>query len=180
MISIAMSLLLLASASATTSRKGVPEVALGLVLLALYVAGNLANTTNLLRFGRGQYLAALHFIETHSKDKKVLVSSSSDLGNGTLVRYYKRYLDRPDDVQYIDQETLKKDYISTSGRSLGAEWLILHLHDLPKPPARVADEYGNGYQLVSIYRFSDLSGSDWMLYHNLNRPTVPPDNPLSR
>ena len=179
MISVAMALLLLASVAATISRKGVAEVVIGLTLLALYMAGNIANTTNLLRFGRGQYLAALRFIETHSKDNKVLVSSSSDLGNGTLVNYYKRYLDRPDDLQYVDQQTLKKDYVRTGGRSPGAEWLILHLHDFMKPPARVADEYGNGYQLVSIYRYSDLSGSDWLLYHNLNRPSVSPDSPLS-
>jgi hypothetical protein len=135
---------------------------------------------NLLRFGRGQYLAALLFIETHSKDKKVLISSSSDLRNGTLVNYYKRYLDRPDDLQYVDQATLQKDYVRANGRSLGAEWLILDLHDFTKPLARLADEHGNGYQLVSLYRYSDLSGSSWLLYHNLNRPLVAPQSPLSQ
>jgi len=41
----------------------------------------------------------------------------------------------------------------------------------------VTDEYGNSYQLVTIYRFSDLSGSNWLLYHNLNRPPVAPQSP---
>ena len=178
MISVATSLLLLSSGYAAILRRGVAGLAIGLALLALYVAGNAANTTNLLRFGRGQYLAALRFMETHSNDKKVLITSSADLGNGMLVNYYKSYLERPEDLQYLDQATLKKDYARTNGFSLGAEWLILHRYDLTKQPARVIDEYGNSYQLVGIYRYSDLSGSHWLLYHNLNRPPVTPHSPL--
>jgi hypothetical protein len=182
MISVAISLLLLSSAYAATLRRGVAGLAIGLALLALYVTGNAANTTNLLRFGRGQYLAALLFMETHSNDKRVLITSTSsaNMGNGMLVNYYKSYLDRPEDLQYVDQATLKKDYARTNGFSSGAEWLILHSNDLTKQPARVTDEYGNGYQLVSIYRGSDLSGSNWLLYHNLNRGLMAPQSPLSR
>jgi hypothetical protein len=180
MISVAISLLLLSSGFAAKLRRGVTELVIGLALLALYVTGNAANTTNLLRFGRGQYLAALLFMETHSNDKKVLITSTADLGNGMLVNYYKSYLKRPEDLQYVDQATLKEDYARTNGFSLGAEWLILHRSDLTKQPARVTDEYGNGYQLVSIYRGSDLSGSNWLLYHNLNRGPMTPQSPLSQ
>jgi len=183
MISGGISLLLLSSGCAAILRRGLAGPAIGLALLALYVTGNIANTTSLLRFGRGQYLAALLFMETHSNDKRVLITSTSsaDLGNGMLVNYYKSYLDRPDDLQYVDPATLKKDYARTNGFSLGAEWLILHCYDLPRqPPPRVTDEYGNSYQLVSIYRSSDLSGSNWLLYHNLNRGPMAPQSPLSR
>ena len=178
-ISVAMSLLLLSSAYAATLRRGFAELAIGLALLALYVTGNATNTVNLLRFGRGQYVAALLFMETHSNDKTVLITSTSsaDLGNGLLVNYYKGYFDRPDDLQYVDQAMLKEDYARTNGFSLGAEWLILHSDDLTIQPPRVTDEYGNSYQLVTIYRFSDLSGSNWLLYHNLNRPPVAPQSP---
>lgn len=175
MINLAMSLLLLASAYAATLRRSVTGLAVGLGLLALYVTGNAAHIANLLRFGRGQYVAALRFMETHSTDKKVLIT---DLGNGMLVKYYKKYLDRPDDLQYVDHATLKAEYARTNGFSLGVEWLIVHLDKLTKQPARVTDQYGNSYQLVSIYRYSDLSGSNWLLYHNLNRPPVAPRNPL--
>ena len=102
------------------------------------------------------------------------------MGNGLLVNYYKRYLHRPEDVQYADQATLKEDYARTNGFSLGAEWLILHSNDLTTQPARVTDDYGNSYQLISIYRGSDLSGSNWLLYHNLNREQMAPQSPLSR
>jgi hypothetical protein len=182
MISVAISLLLLVSAYAATLRRGVTGLAVGLALLALYVTGNAANTTNLLRFGRGQYLAALFFMETHSNDKRVLITSTSsaDMGNGLLVNYYKSYLEAPDDLQYVDPATLKEDYARTNGFSPGAEWLILHSNDLTKQPPRVTDEYGNSYQLVSIYRGSDLSGSNWLLYHNLNRGPMAPQSPLSR
>ena len=170
MISVAMSLLLLAAGWAAIMRRGLAGLLTGLVLLAIFVTGNAVNTVNLLRFGRGQYLAALLFMETHSNDQNVLITSSADLGNGKLVNYYKRYLKRPDSVQYVDQSMLKEDYARTNGLSLGAEWLILHRFDLTKRPAQVTDEYGNSYRLVSIYRYSDLSGSNWLLYHNLNRP----------
>lgn len=172
MISVTIALLLLSSAYAAKLRRGGAKLAIGTVLLALYLIGNAANTVNLLRFGRGQYMAALRFIETHSNDKKVLITSSADLGNGMLVSYYKSYLHRPDHVQYVDQATLKDDYARTNGFSPGAEWLILHRYDLTKQPARVTDEYGNSYQLVRIYQYSDLSGSNWLLYHNANRPPV--------
>jgi len=168
-ISVATSLLLLAAGGVAIMRRGLGGLVTGLVLLAIFVTGNAVNTVNLLRFGRGQYLAALLFMETHSNDKKVLITSSADLGNGMLVNYYKSYLERPEDLQYVDQATLKEDYARTNGFSLGAEWLILHRYDLTKQPARVIDEYGNSYQLVSIYRYSDLSGWNWLLYHNFNR-----------
>jgi hypothetical protein len=179
MIGVAMSLLLFSSVGAATLRRGVAGLAIGLALLAVYVTGNAADTSNLLRFGRGQYLAALRFMETHSNDKRVLVTSL-DLGTKMLVSYHKSYLERPDDLQYVDPATLKEDYARTNGFSLGAEWLILLLEDLTRLPARVTDQYGNSYQLVSIYRGSDLSGSNWLLYHNLNRGLMPPQSPLSR
>jgi len=182
MISVATSLLLLSAAYAATLHRGVAELAVGLAMLALYVTGNAANTSNLLRFGRGQYLAALLFMETHSNDKRVLITSTSsaNLGNGLLVNYYKSYVERPDDLEYVDQATLKKDYARTNGFSLGAEWLILHSYDMTTQPPGVTDEYGNSYQLVSIYRGSDLSGSNWLLYHNLNRGPMAPQSPLSQ
>jgi hypothetical protein len=178
MISVAMSLLLLSSAFAVTFRRGVAGLATVLALLALYVTGNAANTSNLLRFGRGQYLTALRFMQTHSHDKRVLVTSLFDLGTEMLVKYHKSHLERPDDLEYLDPATLKEDYARTNGLSLGAEWLICLVDDLATRPARVTDEYGNSYQLVIIYRGSDLSGSNWLLYHNLNRGSLAPQIPL--
>jgi hypothetical protein len=86
-----------------------------------------------------------------------------------LVDYYKRYLARPDFMRYASGATLNES---------GPDWLILHRFDLTKQPEKVTDIYGNNYKLVSIYRYSDLSGWNWLLYHNLNRPTVSPQTPL--
>jgi hypothetical protein len=74
-----------------------------------------------------------------------------------LVNYYKRYLERADYTQYVERVPS------------GAEWLILHRFELTKPAERVTDIYGNNYKLVSIYRYSDLSGWNWLLYHNLSQ-----------
>src|SRR4029077_7073258 len=173
-ISVAASLLLLSSGYAALLRRGVAGRGIGLTLLAIFVAGNIVNTANLLRFGRGQYLAALHFMETHSNDREVVITSDHDFRNGMLVNYYKRYLEQPDRTRYMDERALHEEYVRTNGSSLGAEWLILHRFDLREQPERVTDTYGNRYQLVNIYRYSDLSGWNWLLYHNVNRPTVAP------
>ena len=88
-----------------------------------------------------------------------------------LVNYYKRYLERPDSMRYTNGPTLKEG---------GADWLILHRFELTRPPDRVTDVYRNTYQLVRIYRYSDLSGWNWLLYHNLNRPLGPVQALLSQ
>jgi hypothetical protein len=54
----------------------------------------------------------------------------------------------------------------------------LHRFDLREQPERVTDHFGNNYQLMTIYRYSDLSGWNWLLYHNLTRPPVTPHRPL--
>jgi hypothetical protein len=167
MISVAVSLVLFSSGYAALLRRGVAGLGIGLTLFAIFVAGNAVNTANLLRFGRGQYLAALRFMEKNSDGREVVVTSDHDFRNAMLVNYYKRYLDRPARTHYVDRAT-------RNGSSPGAEWLILHRFDLREQPERVTDIYGNNYKLVTIYRYSDLSGWNWLLYHNLNRLPVRP------
>ena len=172
MVSVAASLVLLSSGYAALLRRGVAGRGIGLTLLAVFVAGNAVNTVNLLRFGRGQYLAALRFMEKNSGGREVVITSDHDFRNAMLVNYYKRYLERADYTQYVDKATLDEENVRTKGASLGAEWLILHRFDLREQPEGVTDIYGNNYKLVSIYRYSDLSGWNWLLYHNLNRLPV--------
>jgi hypothetical protein len=116
-------------------------------------------------------------METHSNDREVVITSDHDFRNGMLVNYYKRYLEQPDRTRYMDGRALHEEYVRTGGSSLGAEWLILHRFDLREQPERVTDTYGNRYRLVTIYRYSDLSGWNWLLYHNLNRSAAPPHSP---
>jgi Dolichyl-phosphate-mannose-protein mannosyltransferase len=155
MVSVALSLVLLSSGYVALLRRGVAGRGIGLTLLAVFVAGNAINTGTLLRFGRGQYLDALRFMEKDSDGREVVITSDHGFRNGMLVNYYKRYLERPDYTQYVERDPS------------GAEWLILHCFDLTKPAERVTDSYGNSYKLVRIYRYSDLSGWNWLLYRNL-------------
>jgi hypothetical protein len=179
-ISVAVSLVLLSSGYAALLRRGVAGRGIGLTLLAVFVAGNAVNTVNLLRFGRGQYLAALRFMEKNSDGREVVITSDHDFRNGMLVNYYKRYLERPDYIRYLDGPALDAEYVRAKGASLGAEWLILHRFDLREQPERVTDHFGNNYQLMTVYRYSELSGWNWLLYHNLNRLPVTPHSPLSQ
>jgi hypothetical protein len=88
-----------------------------------------------------------------------------------LVNYYKRYLARRDSIRYANKGTLNEG---------GPDWLIFHSFELSGWRDRVTDEYGNAYQLAKIYRYSDNSGWNWLLYHNLNRPALEPQSPLSQ
>jgi hypothetical protein len=168
MISVAATFVLLSSGYAALFRRGMAGLFIGLALLAFSIVGNAVNTVNLLRFGRGQYLAALHFMERHSNSREVVITSDHDFRNRMLVSYYKRYLERSDHIRYMDAAALREEYIRTNGSSLGAEWLILHRFDLREQPERMTDHFGNNYQLMTIYRYSDLSGWNWLLYHNVN------------
>src|SRR5262245_53804686 len=103
MVTVAASLVLLSSGCAALLRRGVVERDIGLALLALFIAGNAVSTGNLLRFGRGQYLAALRFIEKKSGGREVVITSDHDFRNGMLVNYYKRYLARPDSIRYASE-----------------------------------------------------------------------------
>jgi MFS family permease len=168
MISVAVSLVLLSSGCAALLRRGVAGRNMGLTLLAIFIAGNAVSTGKLLRFGRGQYLAALRFIEKTSDGREVVIMSDHDFRNGMLVNYYKRYLTRPDSTRYANEGTLNEG---------GPDWLILHRFELSGWRNRFTDEYGNAYQLVKIYRYSDNSGWNWLLYRNLNRLPVTPRRP---
>jgi len=163
MISVAASLVLFSSGYTALLRRGVAGRGIGLTLLAVFVVGNAFNTGNLLRFGRGQYLAALRFMEKNSGGREVVITSDHDFRNGMLVNFYKRYLEQPDSIRYTNGATFNEG---------GAEWLILHRFDLREHSERVTDHFGNNYQLITIYRYSDLSGWNWLLYHNLNRLPV--------
>jgi hypothetical protein len=180
MMSVALSLMLLASGYAALLGRGLARPVIGLTLLAVFVVGNAVSTVNLLRFGRGQYLAALRFMEKNSDGREVVITSDNDFRNGMLVNYHKRYLERPDHTRYMDGPALREEYVRTNGSSIGPEWLILHRFGLREQPERVTDHFGNNYQLITIYRYSDLSGFDWLLYHNLNRSPVAPHSPLSQ
>jgi hypothetical protein len=178
-ITVAATFVLLSSGFAALLRRTLARLFIGLTLLALFVAGNVVHTINLLRFGRGQYLAALRFMETHSNSREVVITSDHDFRNGMLVSYYKRYLEHPDHVRYVDAAALREEYLRTNGSSSGAEWLILHRFDRREQPERMTDHFGNNYQLMTVYRYSDLSGWNWLLYHNLNRPPGARHTPLS-
>src|SRR5262249_2779698 len=114
MISVAVSLVLLSSGCAALLRRAGARRVIGLTLLAIFVAGNAVNHGNLLRFGRGQYLGALRFIEKNSNGREVVITSDHDFRNAMLVNYYKRYLERPDHTHYLDAQTLKEDYARTN------------------------------------------------------------------
>jgi len=180
-VSVALYLVLVAPALAALLRGGTSSKVFGIALLGLFALGNALRVDELVRFGRGQYLEALRFMEQHSGGRELSLGSDHPLRNPTLVNYYARYLEHPDRVRHVDIRAQAEQFKATGQRSEGPEWMIDHRFDLPADvPHEYQDGCGNRYQLVAVYRYSDLSGWHWLVCHNLNRPSVAPAEPLYR
>jgi hypothetical protein len=171
MVSVVLYLVLVAPALAALIRRGASGRVLGCVVLALFIAGNALHVATLVRYGRGQYLAALRFMERESGGRELTVGSDHPLRNPTLVKYYARYLEHPERVRNVDVFSRSEELRAMGG----PEWMIEHRFELPASIRKIP-----GYQLVSVYRYSDLSGWHWLLWHNQNRPSVAPAEPLYR
>ena len=107
-----------------------------------------------------------------------LITSDHDFRNGMLVNYYKRYLERPDYIRYMDGPALRRGIRPREGSVIRSGVVnFASFRPQENSLSDVTDIYGNNYQLMTIYRYSDLSGWNWLLYHNLNRPPVTPHSP---
>lgn len=134
--------------------------ALGLAVLT----GNGLAMRDFLRDGRGHYLEALRWMAERSpQGEKIRLISDHPFRNGTLVRFYARYLPgtRFEHISHTDM----------GGRP--APWALIHQvedDEYAAPPREIAVE-PHGYRLVRTFAKSGLSGFRWHLY----ALTPPPD-----
>lgn len=132
-----------------------------LLLLAGFVACNLAPIVKLIRQGRGEYSAAVHWMAAHTVNPAVTVASDHDWRNGLLISFYagrdsQTYSASGKDLMYIPRELYSAQ---------GTEWYMLHSFsgDAPHPDS-FTDPYGNKYELVQVFPAGSISGWTWWLY----------------
>jgi hypothetical protein len=140
--------------------------AMYLLLLAAILIGNTIQTTRFLKYGRGGYEEAVRYMVEHTADHRILIGSDHDFRNKTLLGFYFARAGDEERAGYYDYGTWPPE---------GPEWVVLHNASQSYVPAEsFNDEAGNTYELVCVFRYAGLSGFNWALYHNTNRPTKVP------
>jgi hypothetical protein len=127
-------------------------------LVASLMLGNGIQTFSLVATGRGQYAAAIQFMDQHSTETSRTISSDYDFRNRTLVEYYTRRgaIARP--LKYVSQEHIPP---------AGTGWFLNHSQESNYQPAsQIIDQHGNQYRLCQVYRCWGLSGWHWAVYRN--------------
>ena len=136
------------------------------VLLGGLLAGNDALTVRLLRDGRGQYQAALHYIAERSPPGTITVSSDSDFRNFAVMDYYAKAVGPGHTLRYFASNQLPPE---------GPQWIFVHRLDettpVPGPELNVAGRWQ--FQLGHVFPHAPLSGYEWYVYRNLDPSVLP-------
>lgn len=172
LIGITFTLILASQLLADLVRAGGPRRALGLALLALFLAGNGRHIAAFLEHGRGGYHEALLTMARQSPGSRIVAGSDHDFRNGLVLRFYGRWL----------PEGVTLDYRSRTERPPGGpDWLVRHA---PRRPAeilkRVGDGQGNRYALAAEFDHAAISGFYWALYRNVEAGESPASARRSR
>ncbi len=156
MVPIAFSYLLMGRAAGHLAGQGRGYAVLTAILLTAFLAGNGANIHRLLKYGRGNYLAALTYMIQTSPQRVVTVSSDQDFRNKMTIDFYRPYLPPGRTLQYIPSDEVKTH---------PPEWMILSTHQIlgSSPPTFNTSDM-KGYRLVREYRHAGLSGFRWGIY----------------
>lgn len=125
--------------------------------LCLWVLGNFLSFSDLVRYGRGGYSAALQRMLSEHPGAPVSVSSDHDFRNSAMLDFYVKRTRGGRSLRYIPRERAVMDDIP--------DWVILHDFDRnPAPNTQIGDSNSNIFRLENVYRSSYLSGWNWSLY----------------
>ena len=134
--------------------------------IAAILGGNAVLTTRLLTYGRGGYEVAVRYMLDQTFGEKVFVASDHDFRNKTVLGFYFARAGAVDRAGYYEMGKWPPD---------GPEWLVMHSFGQQFSPEKlVKDDQGHNYELARFYPYAGLSGFNWALYHNTNRPTNAP------
>lgn len=127
-----------------------------LTLLIFFIVGNSFYTNKLLKYGRGGYFEALHYIVNHTKGAKLSIINDDDFNNKPLLDYYIKYLTATKIIQL---------YSLSSPPKTPPEWFISHDCAGENPPTKCLNRLNGNYTLVKSFPFAALSGVTWYIYH---------------
>lgn len=135
-----------------------------LLALATFMLGNGLNLLDFIRYGRGQYSAAVRYMVTESSAPTVLIASDQDFRNEMVISYHARRLGLEKRIEYK-----KKDEAATQA----IEWYLTHdqSHDAA-PPATINGPGNSTFELTKVYPYALLSGWNWFIYRRTDRAEV--------
>lgn len=132
--------------------------ATAIVLAGLLVAGNVASDLRFLRAGRGNYLAAMRFIEASSPPGAITIASDNNYRGRMEVAFYARYLPQERTVSFISEGDL---------RAL-PQWMIVHSDDPDVSPETAMGPDVARYELAGSFPHFGPSGWTWHVYRRRN------------
>jgi hypothetical protein len=136
------------------------------LVLAAILAGNGVSVAELLTYGRGGYQAAVRYMLDQTFVEKVFVASDHDFRTKTVLGFYFARAGGLGRAGYYDSGKWPPE---------GPEWFVMHSFARQYSPGKVIqDDQGHTYELARVYPYAGLSGFNWALYHNTNRPTNAP------
>ena len=155
-------LLLLAFALADLVRSGTRGGWIAGVALLLFSFGNGTHTLALLRYGHGQYLAALEYMAQSKQGRVLTIGSDHPFRNGLLIDFYAPLLeDEP--VRYLAEGSGPPEF-----------FIVHHAGSLPGRGTEAFAYEGRQYDLERIFRTTDLAGFDWRIYRRAGTLPEPP------
>jgi hypothetical protein len=156
LVAVPFLLWLAARSVARVARSGRFGVAVGVALLAAFLAGNGVYIARLLREGRGHYREALEFIARSEPGSVVTLGSDNDFRNGVVVGHFYPPFAGTRRLRYVR---------IGEWTDFAPSWVLVHhFAEDPPPDAAVLGPTGRWYDLVRIFPYAGLSGWDWYLY----------------
>jgi hypothetical protein len=126
--------------------------------LGFYLLGNGIHIKNLFDEGRGHYLDALKYIESHTRRETIIISSDYDFRTKMMIGFYSKYI-RSKRLLYFTENSWSFD-----GSTDRPEWVITHdFARKPQVPSSVGPK--GGYLWEKSYFYAGFSGWNWHIYH---------------
>ncbi|NLF24753.1 MAG: glycosyltransferase family 39 protein [Deltaproteobacteria bacterium] len=142
-------------------RRGGAERGIALVMLGVFMAGNIVHLWHFSRDGRGHFKEALTVIANSSSEGQVCITSDQDFRHEMLLNYYRPQVQGAKRIRYT---------AITDSQQCKAQWFIKHSPDRnERPPQSFSTPDGMHYQLAATYRHATQSGWSIFLYRNRSR-----------
>ncbi len=161
LVPVAFFLVLASQGLARLYRRSTAGKVVYLVLLTAFLGANAVHLASLLKYERGHYLDALRYMASHTSGPLISVGGDHDFRNGMVIQFYTRYLPTDKHMFYYDANAWPAE---------GSEWFLIHSQTHDYVPRRAITVRGIGYRLAGEYPFSELSGWNWYVYHNVANP----------
>jgi hypothetical protein len=134
-------------------RKG--RIAL-VVVLALFLAGQVYLYAEFLQVGRGQFTAALQYMIAHTQSSQLKLASDQDFRSSVELAYFAPKVLSNQQLLYVTRD---------SRASIEPDWYIVHKEGYEAPgPAELSVRDQPTWYRVAYFGASELSGQAWTVY----------------